>query len=255
MTKSTSRDKDDELSFLQRCFGVDRWCTIYDEDEGFKLLADLSLCMYFGCGKSKDVEVPRVVSVTNSEDHDASDSLSDVCDEHHGGQGSELPSEDESPERIWKPDPPQCSSKPFTISLVHPPPPPPPPKLSPSLIDSPSATSMYFNTDECSRITAHYESREALDDSDLENMCLDDSDEENIPPVSTIVVGRRRKTKEISSDLLDNVPPIILGKTKCEVIVPEPEDDFSMEEYPADEYPTVVYSQDRLSRRRRCAYV
>ncbi len=244
MSKSSSSsgrcvEKDEEISLLQRCFGVDRLCTVYEEDEGFKLLADLSLCMYFGCGNSKDVEVPRVVSVTNSEDCDGSDSISDMCDERRSSTEKGSQFNEEYPERSRKPDPPQGSLDPHKVSLIHPP--PPPPKSPPSLIDTASMTLH----DECSRITAHYESREALDDSD----------EENIPPLSTIVIARRCQSKEILSDDLDDVPPIIFGKLAHQVKEPEPEDEFSIEEYPADEYPAVVYSHHKSSRQRRCAYV
>lgn len=58
-------------------------CTIDDDDEGIKLLADLSLCTYFGCDNRsvKEREVPRVVSITSEDD--CHDSISDICEERH----------------------------------------------------------------------------------------------------------------------------------------------------------------------------
>lgn len=233
--------------FLQRCFGVDRWCTIYEEDEGFKLLADLSLCTYFGCGTPKKEDVPRIVSVANSADFDGTDSLSDMGDDNlMREQQPESENEVvEVPEIARKPDPPQCSQELHVIHLIHPLPTMPPSNPTPSLIDSTSSGPHYHN-DECSRITAHYESREALEDSD----------EENLPPVSAIVICPRRKVRQRSPDhLVDDIPPYILGKKKAAMKEPEPEDELSVEEYPADEFPSNVRLHDTSSKHLRRAYV
>lgn len=231
--------------FLQRCFGVDRWCTIYEEDEGFKLLADLSLCTYFGCGTSKHSEVPRIVSVANSEEFDGTDSLSDMGEDNLMKE-EQLDSEnaEEAPETPRKPDPPQCSDELLVIHLVHPLPMVPPSNPTPSLIDS-TSTAPHYNNDECSRITAHYESREALEDSD----------EENHPPVSTIVICPRRKVRQRSPEHLDDIPPYVLGKKKSSMKDTEPEDEHSVEEFPADEYPSTVRLHDTSSKLLRRAYV
>lgn len=231
--------------FLQRCFGVDRWCTIYEEDEGFKLLADLSLCTYFGCGTPKHTHVPKIVSVANSEDFDGTDSLSDMCDDN---LMKEQQPDSENAEEVLptapKPDPPQCSQDLHVVHLIHPLPTMPPSNPTPSLIDS-TSTAPHYNNDECSRITAHYESREALEDSD----------EENLPPLSTIVICPRRKVRQRSPDHLDDFPPYVLGKKKSAVKEAEPEDDYSVEEFPADEDPSTVHPHDTSSKHLRRAYV
>jgi hypothetical protein len=220
-------------SFLQEMFGVDQWCTVYEEDEGFKLLADLSLCMYFGCGKKTDddeSEVPKVVSVTNSEDYDCSDTLSDICDGRHceNGEGVQAPEEPSAGSR--KPDPPPTTSDSNVVFLIHPPPPPPLP------IDTPSSE-RHMNVDESSRVSsrvaAHYESREALEDSD----------EENIPPPSTVVVGRKRRSKRRKSH--ENVPSFVYGKGITKTKHRQPADEYPADE--CDEYPVIVYSDDKSS--------
>lgn len=221
-------------TFLQKLFGVDRWCTVYEEDEGFKLLADLSLCMYFGCGKKtaadddESEEVPKVVSVANSDDYDCSDTISDICDDHHCKRRKDSQVQEGSSVRSRKPDPPSTRSEPNIISLVHPPPPP--------SIDTPS-TERHKNMDESSRVAAHYESREALEDSDAEN----------IPP--TVVVGRRRRSKRRTSLHREDVPVVVYQKERPKTDRWYQADEYSGdEEYPADEqYPVIVYSDDKSS--------
>lgn len=231
MGKSSSFEEDKSDSFLQQVFGVDTCCTIYEEDEGFKLLADLSLCMYFGCGNSSENEVPKVVSVANSEDYTDRDSVSDICEERHRSNKNAK----DSPEPHRKPDPPPTASGPVVISLVHPPPPPPPPPQ----ISSPS-TEQDKNVEESSRISLHYESREALEEGD----------EENIPPEE--VLGRRRKSK-VRTDR--DVPPVIYGKKTSKSKNDRGHDEYPVDEYPADESPTIVYSDEKPSWRGRRAYV
>lgn len=235
-TNEKNNETDESKSFLQQFFGVDKWCTVYEEDEGFKLLADLSLCMYFGCGKktqddddSSEEVVPKVVSVTNSEDYDCSDTISDICEDRHSGSRKVL---QESSGRSRKPDPPPRRSNPNIITLVHPPPPPPPP---PTQIDSPS-TERHNNTDESSRVTAHYERREALDDSDAEN----------VPPPSTVVVGRKRKSKRRTPR--EDIPSIVYhSRESSRTKHRSPADEYPADDYSTDEYPVIVYSDDKSS--------
>jgi len=237
MSKSSSSKKAERKNALQKIFGVDRCCTIYEEDEGFKLLADLSLCMYFGCGNSSESEVPKVVSVANSEDYDGGDSISDICEERHGSNQKGSP--EELPEGYRKPDPPSTSPGPYIISLTHPPPPPPPPPLPLSQVETPS-TALDKNADELSRISNHYESREALDDSD----------DENIPPEAAEKPGKCIERPDPT-----DIPPVVFGKKKAKSRHRHPPDESSVDYCPADESPIMLRCDVKSLGRVRRAYV
>lgn len=245
MAKSAKKEHSKEESFLQRYFGVDRWCTVYEEDEGFKLLADLSLCMYFGCGKSKDTEVPKVVSITNSEDYDCSDTISDICEQRHQSNIESSHNEECSGNAIREKD----NAKANTINLKHlipPPPPPPPLPQSPPprrvvrRIDNP-ISDVDSKREESSRISAHYDGRETLD-----------SDTENIPPPKEIRVGRRRKKKH---PWQDSSPSMIHHKKSHNMKVEKvtPDERTLLGSSPGFEYPIIVYPNG--SKSGRCAYV
>lgn len=235
MARLSSPEDYDEEDFLERVFGIDRCCTIYEEDEGFKLLADLSLCTYFGCGEPGESEVPKVVSVANSEDFDGQDSISDICEERHCNTKGNA---DDSTSLSHRPEPPSARPEPVIISLVHPPPSPPasPPSQVGALITEP-----HRNLTEPSRVAIHYESREALEECDAENL-----------PLPNGVAGRGRQSRERMHR--EDILPVIYRKKKTEKKLCYPET-CPLDEYSADRRPVLIYSDDKSLGRERRAYV
>ena len=212
-------------SFLQKCFGVDRWCTVYEEDEAFRLLADLTLCMYFGCGKTSgaedDAEVPTVVSVTTSDDCDCSDTISDICEDRHCSSAKQ----EETPLESRKPDPPSRRSDAILATGI----PPPPPR--PTSIDSPSTEKQKI-VDESSRVAAHYGSREALEDSDAAHFS----------PPSTVIVKAKRRTNRRP---LQREELLVFYNESSDINHCIQDDVCPEHECPMDEYPVIGYSDTR----------
>jgi hypothetical protein len=221
-SKSTSTDKSKQ-SYLQRFLGVDRWCTVYEEDEGFKLLADLSLCTYFGCGGKDNAQVPKVVSVTNSEDNSCSDTISDLCDPRfRNNEGSDATGVTcEAPRKGYR------NEAAVKHEIRHPPAAP--------RVDTPICDEEY-DLEESSQVSANCERRKTPD-----------SVLGYFPPQSEVRIVRARKM-----DRSWNMPSMMHGKIKPKA---KRQQETPMVDYSGAEYPVIMYPVDNFSNSGRCIYV
>ena len=221
MGKSKSRQN---KSYLRRLFGADRWCTVDEEDESFKLLADLSLCSFFGCGvDTKHTDVPRVVSIANSEDS-FGDSISDVGDQRRVDGKETVVNGNSLRASRTKTDP-----SVNVITLKHAIQPPSPQSHSTGLWDDIPVCEAQCNSERSSRKSTHYEHRETLD-----------SDVEYAPP--DIPMARLGK-----SIYPWDAPTMIYGKRKSRT--KRRQESTTVQNNAAIEYPVIFYPYATASNR------
>lgn len=228
MVKSKSTPK---KHYLKRLFGVDRWCTVDEEDESFKLLADLSLCSYFGCGVGKnETDVPRVVSVANSEDS-WDDTISDIGDPRRV-DGEETVAKGNSL-RTTRTTTDPCVT---VITLKHEIQPPSPQSHQAAPRHDVPVCEKQYDSERSSRMSTRYEHRETLD-----------SYVAHAPPD----VPTARLSKVVHPW---DAPRMTYGKRKPKT--KRQQESSTAQNYAAHEYPVIFYPKATASNRgAACFYV